>query len=271
MQDEIFPPLPDPAENQPPEARRAMGLRLIKQARHELESGDRLQAGGKAWGAAVQYLKIIGEQRGWGHESNRQLQSLGKHLAAEYPEFGGKLSMALGDAYFKGHENFYENRRRFRDVREAVEEVMPILERLTQEPPRPFTIDSNSELRRLRALTGRNDLQVGDSSDVGFSLRTLYDGGGVGTGSVREQHAGYEGRIQPIVRSIMATLLENFSTLLTEEDLSNLQDSGFCREKLGLKLGSYALLAPREAGRTDGEHYRYWERLYADTYYVTNN
>ena len=174
MEQEFFPPLPDPAEDQPPEARRAMGQRLIKQARYELESGDRLQAGGKAWGAAVQYLKIIGEQRGWGHESNRQLQSLGKHLAAEFPEYGGKLAMSLSDAYFKGHENFYENRRRLRDVREAVEgieETIPILERLTAEPPRPFTIESNSELRRLRVLTGRDDLKVGDSSEVGFSLR----------------------------------------------------------------------------------------------------
>ena len=174
MEQEIFPPLPDPAENQPPEARRAMGQRYIKQARHELDSGDRVQAGGKAWGAAVQFLKIIGEQRGWGHESNRQLQSLGKHLAAEYPEIGARLATALSDAYFKGHENFYENRRRLRDVREAVEgveEIIPILERLTEEPPRPFTIESNSQLRRLRVLTGNDDLQVGDSSEVGFSLK----------------------------------------------------------------------------------------------------
>ena len=174
MEQEIFPPLPDPAENQPPEARRAMAQRLIKQARYELESGDRLQAGGKAWGAAIQYLKIIGEQRGWGHESNRQLQSLGKHLAAEYPEYGGMLATALADAYFKGHENFYENRRRMRDVREAVEgveEIIPIMERLTEEPPRPFTIESNSQLRRLRVLTGDNELKVGDTSSVGFSQK----------------------------------------------------------------------------------------------------
>ena len=174
MEPEIFPPLPDPAENQPPEARRAMGQRLIKQARYELESGDRLQAGGKAWGAAVQFLKIIGEQRGWGHDSNRQLQSLGNHLAAEFAEYGGQLSGALADAYFKGHENFYENRRRLREVREAVEgieETIPILEQIADASPRPFTIESNSQLRRLRVLTGNRDLQVGDSSAVGFSLR----------------------------------------------------------------------------------------------------
>ena len=174
MEKEFFPPLPDPAENQPPEARRVMGERLIKQARHELDTGDRLQAGGKAWGAAVQFLKIIGERRGWEHKSNRQLQSLGQHLAAEYPEVGVPLLTALSNAYFKGHENFYENRRRLRDVREAVEgieETIPILERLAEEPPRPFTIQSNSQLRRLRVLTGNDELQVGDSSEVGFSLR----------------------------------------------------------------------------------------------------
>ncbi len=176
MEQEIFPPLPDPAENQPPEARRAMGERLIKQARHELEAGDRLQAGNKAWGAAVQFLKIIGEQRGWGHESNRQLQSLGRQLAAEFPEYGGRMNVALSDAYFKGHENYYENRRKLEDVSDVVEgvdEIIPILERLTEEPPRPFTIESNSQLRRLRVLTGRDDLKVGDRSEVGFSLRDV--------------------------------------------------------------------------------------------------
>ena len=173
MEREFFPQLPDPAENQPPAARRAMGQRLIKQARQELDSGDRLQAGEKAWCAAAQFLKIIAEKRGWGHKSNRQLQSLGQHLAAEYPEVGIPLLTALSNAYHKGHENFYENRRRLREVREAVEgveETIAILERLAEEAPRPFTIESNSQLRRLRALTGDEGLQVGDSSAVGFSL-----------------------------------------------------------------------------------------------------
>ena len=174
MEPEFFPPLPDPAENQPPEARRDMGQRLIKQARRELEAGDRLQAGEKAWGAAVQFLKIIGERRGWEHKSNRQLQGLGSHLSEEYPEYGGQLGAALSDAYFKGHENYYENRRKLEDVRdvvEGVEETLPILEQLSEELPRPFTIQFNSQLRGLRVLTGRDDLEVGDSSEVGFSLR----------------------------------------------------------------------------------------------------
>ena len=247
MEPEIFPPLPDPADNQPPSARRAMGQRLIKQARHELDSGDRLQAGEKAWGAAVQFLKIIGERRGWNHTSNRQLQSLGSHLAAEYPEYAAQLATALANAYHKGHENFYENRRRFRDVREAVEgieETIPILERLAEERPRPFTIESNSQLRRLRVLTGNEDLQVGDSSPTGFSLRTQYKSGRSSAGLVNESAVGYEEKLQPIVISLMVTLLEDYPTLLHDEELQNLQYADYCRDVLYLKNSRTRTLAP---------------------------
>ncbi len=37
-------------------------------------------------GRGVQYLKIIAEQSGWDHASNRQLESVGKQLTAKYPE-----------------------------------------------------------------------------------------------------------------------------------------------------------------------------------------
>ena len=274
MEQEFFPPLPDPAENQPPEARRAMGQRLIKQARYELDSGDRLQAGGKAWGAAIQYLKIIGEQRGWGHESNRQLESLGKHLAAEFPENGSQIATALADAYFKGHENFYENRRRLRDVREAVEgveEIMPILERLTEEPPRPFTIASNSQVRRLRVLTGRDDLHVGDSSEVGFSLRTEYGRGGTSPTVAREEASLYEERLQPIVRNLMRTLLEDYPSLLDDDDIRNFQDASYCRDILGLTLGGFELLRSLSEGKDVNGHARYWAKIYGGRYYVCNN
>ena len=41
-----LPPLPEPGF-QSPEDRRAIGRRFILQARHYLEQGDRLQAGGR--------------------------------------------------------------------------------------------------------------------------------------------------------------------------------------------------------------------------------
>ena len=83
---------------------------------------------------------------------------------------------ALSDAYRVGHENFYENQRSVEVLAamiERVEDLVPTLIELTTMPPRPFTITSNVQLRRLQRLTGDDDLQIGDTSSVGFSLEPL--------------------------------------------------------------------------------------------------
>ncbi len=171
----VKPPLPEPAEEQSPEDRRAISRRFILEAREELKDGNRLQAGEKAWGAVAQHLKIIGDDRGWKHGSHRQLESIGRHIRAEYPEYDtGDFAAALSDAYHKGHENFYDNRRdidEIEDTIESVEQALPVLESIETEAPRYFTISSNSQRRRLVELTGNQDLQIGDESLVGFSNR----------------------------------------------------------------------------------------------------
>ena len=101
----------------------------------------------------AQFLKIVANQRGWKNKSNRELESIGKHLAAECPEISSALSTALAESYYKGHENFYENSGTHAEVGEAVESVedaMPALESLVTEAPCPFRIESTSQLRRLR-------------------------------------------------------------------------------------------------------------------------
>ena len=283
----LIPPLPEPALNQPPAERRIMAAGFIREARQELNSDNRLQAGEKAWAAAVQYLKIIAEARGWQHISDRQLESVGKHLAAEYPEYARRFATALADAYHKGHENFYENRRNFREVREAVEgveEALPALEALTTEEPRPFRINSISELRRLKAVTGNNRLEVGDTSEVGFSLRHTPDP----PGAVRDALTPYAPtvaaesaavqplpldagtnhppQLQPLVRNLMKTLLEDYPGLLSEDDRRNLMDKGYCKSRLGLEL---ALLRQKEDGTKINGHNRYWVKEYAGRYLVT--
>ena len=171
------PALPDPVspnQEQSPENRKIMSRRLIIQAKKELEDGERLQAGEKAWGAVAQHLKIIGEQRGWSRTAHRHLDAIGRHIVIEYNEPG--LANALSDAYHKGHENFYENQRSIEELEETidgVEEALPVLEAIESEGPRYFRINSNNQLRRLRELTGDHDLQIGDESNVGFSLRHL--------------------------------------------------------------------------------------------------
>lgn len=171
----VKPPLPEPAEEQIPEDRRAMSRRFILEAREELESGNRLQAGEKAWGAVAQHLKIIGDDRGWNHSSHRQLESIGQHIRAEYPDYSsGDFVAAMSDAYHKGHKNFYENWLDTDEVEETVdgvERILPVLESIGSESPRYFRINSNSQRRRLVELTGNRELQIGDESPVGFSNR----------------------------------------------------------------------------------------------------
>ncbi len=166
-----LPELPDPGF-QSPDDRRTIGRRFILQARKHLDEGDRLQAGEKAWGAIAHNLKAIAELRGWEHGSHQQIENIGRQIVAEFDN--GELGNAIAETFQNGHRNFYENFRTLEEMGitiEAAAEILPVLEALQQEPPQPFTIASNTQLRRLRALTGRDELQVGDMSPVGFSLK----------------------------------------------------------------------------------------------------
>ena len=166
------PDLPPPGA-QSTEDRLRISLRMIIQAREELKMGSRLQAGEKAWGAVVHPVKAIAEQRGWRHKSHQDVHAALSQVVLEYG-FDSDQVQALSQAYHVGHENFYENFRSPEELSEmidGVEGVMEALIDLTTSPPRPFTITSRVQLRRLRRLTGNDDLQIGDTSDVGFSLR----------------------------------------------------------------------------------------------------
>ena len=171
-----LPPLPDPGF-QSPEDRRAIARRFILQARHYLEQRDRLQAGEKAWGAIAHNLKVIGEQRGWNHGSHQQIENIARQIVIEFED--ARLGQAISDVFHNGHRNFYENQTTFdemRDTIEAAESALPTLETLQRAAPCPFTITTNQELRRLTALTGNRNLQIGDSSPVGFSLKHTPNG-----------------------------------------------------------------------------------------------
>ena len=173
-----LPPRPEPGF-QSPEDRRAIARRFILQARQYLEQGDRLQAGEKAWGAVAHNLKAIGEQRGWHHGSHQQIENIGRQIVVEFDN--AELGNAIAETFQNGHRNFYENYRTIGEMRitiEAAEETLPVLEVLQHTNPHPFTITSNTQLRRLRALTGNNNLQIGDTSPVGFSLKHTPDSHG---------------------------------------------------------------------------------------------
>ena len=166
-----LPPLLEPGP-QSPDDRRAIGRRFIIQAREYLNQGDRLQAGEKAWGAVAHNLKAIGEQRGWHHGSHQQIENIGRQIVVEFDN--AELGNFIAETFQNGHRNFYENYRTIEEMRitiEAAEEALPMLEALQGINPQPFTITSNTQRRRLMALTGNGDLQIGDTSPVGFSLK----------------------------------------------------------------------------------------------------
>ncbi len=179
-----IPPIPPHGEHQTPEERRQFAQRFIIDARQELETGNRLQAGEKAWGAVAQMFKIAAERRGWQNHSHRLVRDIGFHLLAAYPEYSSaELNLALFDAFDKGHRNFYENWSSPDEVTAVVEDIemfLPVLDTLASADMRPFVITSRSQLNNLRNLTDNDGLQMGDRSDVGFSLRHQPGGNGSG-------------------------------------------------------------------------------------------
>ena len=176
-----LPPLPEPGF-QSPDDRRAIGRRFLMQAAQYLLQGDRLQAGEKAWGAVAHNLKVIGEERGWHHGSHQQIRNVASQIVLEFGDV--ELSELISDVYHNGHRNFYENQHSIAELRgtiRAAEQALYALEALQKMDPRPFTISSNTQLRRLRALTSNDSLQIGDISPVGFSLKHAPNGGGNST------------------------------------------------------------------------------------------
>ena len=151
------------------EDRVQISRRLIQQARDELDRGDRLQATEKVWGALAQMLKAHGQQRGWmnlgGH---RTVGHIARQLDAEYDD------LRVSDAYVaadNGHRNFYDNEMsppEVADIITTVADLLPELENALHESPQPFTIREGDRWR-VRTLTGKQYLEVGDTSPVGFS------------------------------------------------------------------------------------------------------
>ena len=167
--------LPEPGEATVAD-RVQISRRLIEQAREELAGGDRLQATEKVWGAFAQMMKAHGQQRGWLNlGSHRTVGHIARQLAAEYDD------RAIIDAFVaadNGHRNFYDNEMSGPEIEGSIAVVanaLVDLEKALGEAPGQFTIRDVDQRWRVRTLTGKQSLDVGDASPVGFS--NTHDGG----------------------------------------------------------------------------------------------
>ncbi len=110
---------------------------------------------------------------------------------------------------------------------------------------------------------------------VGVSQDTADSSGESGhKPSNRRSSAIGQERIQPLVRNLMKTLLEDYPTLLGDSDIRNLLNRDYCQNTLGFQLGGFPLLRRMEAGRKGSDndsHDRYYAHPYAGRFWVCNH
>ena len=77
------------------------------------------------------------------------------------------------------------------------------------------------------------------------------------------------GQVQPLVRSLMKTVLEDYPTLLTDADIRDLMSREYCKSTLGITIANHPLLNRMEQGSNDHNgHGRYYVDPYAGKFYV---
>ena len=130
---------------------------------------------------------------------------------------------------------------------------------------------------RVRAVVAAYQ-ELAEGEKVLFRLAAGITQDGAGTAiepSHRSSSDRNEGtppaRVQPIVQNLMRSLLEDYSSLLTETDIANLMDRDYTQKILGLRLAGFSLLRRREAGRRGSDsdsQDRFYAKLYSGRFYV---
>ena len=100
---------------------------FLAQARQELADGDLPQASEKGWGATVQILKAIAEQRGWEHSRHQHHLVTVSQLRSQ--PGAGDIRRLFNTASAL-HENFYENTMQAFEVGERLDHVAALMDKL---------------------------------------------------------------------------------------------------------------------------------------------
>jgi hypothetical protein len=106
----------------------AICLRLIQHAEEELANGEPLQASEKAWGAVAHRLKAIARQRKWRHGGHYHLGQIIRGLVDETGDGEIQNSFSIAESL---HANFYNNWKTEAAVRDDIESVKLLLDKLS--------------------------------------------------------------------------------------------------------------------------------------------
>lgn len=159
-----------------------------------------------------------------------------------------------------------------------------VFDRLKQEYPKVKwqLLTGEVFVSKLLVPTLKEAKDVADTSELFVRSAKLLDLGGLlhigseasslhlETPSAPQNPESKPGRIQPLVQDLMQTLLDDFPSLLTESDRSNLTDKDYCRNKLGLKTAGRELLRQHSEGTVINGHRRYYSKVYAGRCLVTS-
>ena len=170
-----FIPLPPPGE-QSPEDYLQMSRRALQQSNFHLAEEDRLQASEKVSGAVSSALKAVGALRGWRHDGHALRASVASQLGAELGHSTpAAQSLYLGrSAADDQHRNYYENRLFENDISHSIaaaESFVQVIEKIMNEPPKPFTVSRPLDAHRIYQLTGHRPA-IGATDALGFTNYT---------------------------------------------------------------------------------------------------
>lgn len=107
----------------------ALSRRFVRQAQEEFDKGDRLQASGKAWGAAAHAVKAVAASRGWNHNSHRLLFDVIDQVTRDVET---PVLRSLFHAANSLHQNFYENWQPDGSVQAGINEVKQLVDLLDE-------------------------------------------------------------------------------------------------------------------------------------------
>ena len=109
----------------------ATSREYLRRAWGYLDANDLSQASEKGWGAAVEMVKAVAEERGWPHDSHRLLFRVVRDLTNETGHDQLPRMFALA---YNLHINHYENWLSAEDVQLYLQEVQTLLGKLEEEP-----------------------------------------------------------------------------------------------------------------------------------------